>query len=102
MSVSVNIQSTIRNANAASEAWNILRTFHLRRNIPNRVQKKKDLYDFKLRRGGDIMDHFQKFDELCLSMEALGDVISPDEDLVFFLGSSSNEYDQITKIIENI
>nr|CCA13865.1 AlNc14C1G8 [Albugo laibachii Nc14] len=70
----------IRNANTASEAWQILRTLHLRRIIHNRGQKK-DLYDFKLLRGEDIMDHIQKFHELCLSMEALGDVISQDEKL---------------------
>nr|CCA25054.1 AlNc14C272G9984 [Albugo laibachii Nc14] len=84
MFVSVKIQSMIRIANTASVAWEILRTFYMRKNMHNRVQKK-DLYDFNLRIGGDIMNHFRKFDELCFSMQALGDVIGPDLKLVFCL-----------------
>nr|CCA24687.1 putative polyprotein [Albugo laibachii Nc14]CCA26369.1 putative polyprotein [Albugo laibachii Nc14] len=102
MSIGVNPQSLIRNASTASKAWEILRSFHLRRNIHNRIQKKKELHQFKLVKNGDIMHHSQNFDYLCLSMEALGDGISEDEKLVILLGSLSDEYDQISKIIGDI
>ena len=46
------------------------------------------------------MDHFLKFDEPCLSMQAIGDEISHDEMLVILLGGLSEEYSHIRKIIE--
>ena len=48
------------------------------------------------------MDPILKFDELCMSMQAIGDEVPRDEQLVILLGSLSNEYDQIVKIIENM
>ena len=49
-----------------------------------------------------VMDHFLKFDELCMSMQAIGDEVSSDEQLVILLGSLTDDYDQIVKIIENM
>nr|CCA26538.1 putative polyprotein [Albugo laibachii Nc14] len=43
-----------------------------------------------------------KFDELCLSIQACGDVMSMDEQLIILLGSLSDEYDPIIRIIENV
>nr|CCA27191.1 putative polyprotein [Albugo laibachii Nc14] len=101
ISMSISIQSLIRSAATASEVWQILHNFHLRRNIHNRVQKKKELYEFKLGKGGNVMNHFQQFEDLCLSMEALGSYKDEEEKLVFLLGSLSEDYDQMMKIIEN-
>ena len=84
MSIGNSFQSLIRNARTASEVWEILQSFHLRRNIHNRVQRKKELHQFKLVKNGNIMHHFQNFDDLCLSMEALGDGISEDEKLYYY------------------
>nr|CCA27163.1 AlNc14C468G11819 [Albugo laibachii Nc14] len=81
--------------------WDITYILSQRKHIQSSAEEKH-LYDFKSRRGGDIMDHFQKLDDFCLSMKALGDVISPDEKMVFLLGSLSDKYDQIRKIIEDI
>nr|CCA17332.1 putative polyprotein [Albugo laibachii Nc14] len=102
MSIGINLQSSIRNPRTASEVCNILQSFHLRRNIHNRVQKKKELLQFKLVKNGDIMHQFQNFDNLCLSMEALDDGIREDEKLAILLRSLLDEYDQISKIIGNI
>ena len=48
------------------------------------------------------MDHFLKFDELCMSTQAIGDEVAHDEQLVILLGSLSDEYDQIVKVIKNM
>ena len=47
------------------------------------------------------MDHFLKFDELGMSIQAIGDKVAHDERLVILLESLSDEYYQIIKIIEN-
>ena len=49
-----------------------------------------------------MMDHFLMLDELCMSMQAIGDEVSRDKQLVFLFESLSNEYDQIVKIIDNM
>ena len=48
------------------------------------------------------MDHFLRFDELCMTMQAVVQKISPDEHLVILLGSLTRDYDPIAKIIENM
>ena len=48
------------------------------------------------------MNHFLKFDELCLLMQAMGDIVSMEEQFVLLLGSLTEDYDQIIKIMENI
>uniref|UniRef100_A0AAV1U6D5 Polyprotein n=1 Tax=Peronospora matthiolae TaxID=2874970 RepID=A0AAV1U6D5_9STRA len=68
----------------------------------NRVQLRRQLHEFKLAKGGSIMDHFLRFDELCMTMQAVGQEISQDEHLVILLGSLTRDYDPIVKIIENM
>ena len=55
-----------------------------------------------MKKGVSVMEHFLKFDELCLSMQDIRDEVSRDEQLVILLGSLSEEYDHIVKIIENV
>lgn len=74
----------------------------LRQSIHKRVQRQRQLQEFKMQKGGNMMDHFLKFDEMCMSMQAIGDEVSQEKQLVILLGSLSEEYDQITKSIENL
>ena len=48
------------------------------------------------------MDHFMRFDELCMTMQAVGQEISPTEYLFILLGSLTRDYDPIVNIIENM
>ena len=48
------------------------------------------------------MDHFMIFDELCMTMQAVGLEILPKEHLVILWGSLTRYYDPIVKIIENM
>uniref|UniRef100_A0AAV1T807 Polyprotein n=1 Tax=Peronospora matthiolae TaxID=2874970 RepID=A0AAV1T807_9STRA len=100
--VSTNLQSMVRLAKSTAEAWDILKNFFLRQSMHNRVQLRRQLHEFKLAKGGSIMDHFLRFDELCMTMQAVGQELSPDEHLVILLGSLTKEYDPIVKIIENM
>uniref|UniRef100_A0AAV1U517 Polyprotein n=1 Tax=Peronospora matthiolae TaxID=2874970 RepID=A0AAV1U517_9STRA len=100
--ISTNLQSMVRTAETTAKAWDILKTFFLRQSMHNRVQLRRQLHEFKLAKGGSIMDHFLRFDELCMTMQAVGQEISQDEHLVILLGSLTRDYDPIVKIIENM
>ena len=57
------------------------------------MQLRRKLHEFKLAKGGSIMDYFLRFDELCMTMKVVSHEISPDEHLVILLGSQTIEYD---------
>ena len=42
----------------------------------NRVHLQRQLHEFKFAKEGIIMDPFLRFDELCMTMEAVGHEIS--------------------------
>ncbi|CAH0493052.1 unnamed protein product, partial [Peronospora farinosa] len=100
--ISTNLQSMVRTATSTAEAWDILKTVFLRQSMHNRVHLRRQLHEFKLAKGGSIMDHFLRFDELCMTMQAVGQEISADEQLVIRLGSLTRDFDQIVTIIENV
>ena len=80
----------------------MLKNFFVRRNVHNRVQLRRELHEFKMAKGGNAMDHLMKFDELCHTMAAIGDTLDDSEQLVILLGSLSEDFDQIVKIMENM
>ncbi|KAJ0392461.1 hypothetical protein P43SY_002015 [Pythium insidiosum] len=93
-------QAMIRNAKFAVEAWIILQQFHVKRSLHNRVQLRKQLHELVMNPGDNIMDHLLKFDDVCMRLDAVGDNVKDDEQLVVLLGSLPPEYDAIVKIIE--
>ncbi|KAF4030005.1 gag-polypeptide of LTR copia-type [Phytophthora infestans] len=90
----------IRECSSAQEAWKTLRDFFVKKNLHNRVMLRKQLHEFQMAPGSDLLDHLLKFDDLCLRLSAVGDDLSDDEKLVILLGSLSSEYDAMVKIIE--
>ena len=77
----------IRNAPSAEHAWNILRDFHVKRSLHNRVQLRKQLHEFVMTPGDTIMVHFLKFDDLCTRLASVGDEVSEDESWLFCLAA---------------
>ncbi|KAJ0390269.1 hypothetical protein P43SY_011242 [Pythium insidiosum] len=63
-SLSPTFQTMVREASTAWEAWEILRVFFSQQNLHNRVQLRKQLSEFELEEGGNLMDHLLRFDEL--------------------------------------
>ena len=96
--INPSLQSMVRNAATTAEAWEIWKRFFLRRSIQNRVQMRRQLHEFKMHKGASVMDHFLKFDELCMSTQAIGDEVAHDERLVIMLGSLSDENDPIVRL----
>jgi hypothetical protein len=83
------------------EAWETLRSFFVKQNLHNKVQLRKQLHEFQMSNGDNLMDHFLRFDDLCLRLQAVGDTLDNDERLVILLGSLPREYDGMVKIIES-
>ncbi|KAE9035953.1 hypothetical protein PR002_g7311 [Phytophthora rubi] len=93
-------QSMVREAASALEAWEILRAFFVKQSLHNRVQLRKQLHEFTLSSGGDLMGHIVRFDDICSRLAAVGETMSEDEKVVILLGSLPQEYDAMVRIIE--
>ena len=95
-------QTMIRTARTANHVREILQQFFVKNSLHNRVSLRRRLHEFKMDKGDNLMDHFMRFDELVMSMGATGDPMTEDEMLVVLLGSLSEEFNNIVRIIENI
>lgn len=93
-------QSMVREAPSAFDAWTILREFFAKQNLHNRVQLLKQLSEFELPEGGNLMEHLLQFDELCFVLTAIGEKIGDDEKFIVLLGSLPQEYDAMVRVIE--
>lgn len=61
----------VGNASSTAEAWGSYRK-NARHSVHNRVQLRRHLNEFKLLKAGNILEHFLKFDALCMSIQATG------------------------------
>ncbi|OWZ00717.1 LOW QUALITY PROTEIN: polyprotein [Phytophthora megakarya] len=91
--LSPNYKSMIRDCQSAAEAWFKLRECFVKRSLHNRVQLRKQLHEFQVASGDNIMDHLMKFDDLCMRLSAVDDEVREDERL-------TSDYDSMVKIIE--
>ena len=99
--LSTQYQSMIRNTTSTKHLWDTLKDFFVRKNLHDRMHLRRQLHDFKMERGSNLMEHMMKFDKLTMSMSAIGDVMAVQEMLVVLLGSLSEDYEPITSIIVN-
>ncbi|KAF4030611.1 gag-polypeptide of LTR copia-type [Phytophthora infestans] len=99
--LSTQYQTMIRTASTAKEAWETLESFFVKRTMHNRIQLRKKVHEFKMAKNDTILEHLLKFDNLVMAMNAVGEVLSEDEQLVILLGSLTEDFDAIVKIIEN-
>lgn len=96
--IEVEHQSKIRNAQAAKHAWD----YYNRSNIQNRVALTRRLHEFKMEEGSSMSNHLDRFGELVVAMEAVGDPMNDARQLVILLGSLPAQYDTIVTVIENL
>ncbi|KAF1313844.1 Integrase catalytic core protein, partial [Globisporangium splendens] len=94
-------QTKIRRANTAKQAWVTLSEFYNRANLQNRVAMTRRLHEFKMELGSTVAAHLDRFDELVVSMEAVGEPMDEGRQLVILLGSMPSEFDILVSIIEN-
>ncbi|KAJ0389295.1 hypothetical protein P43SY_011789 [Pythium insidiosum] len=99
--IEVEHQSKIRGANTAKQAWDLLREYYNRSNLQNRIALTRKLHDFKMEEGSNMASHLDRFGELVVAMEAVGDAMDESRQLVILLGSLPAEYETIVTVIEN-
>jgi hypothetical protein len=102
MGIAVEHQGKIRAAATALQAWVTLSDYYNRANIHNRVALTRRLHDFKMEDGSSMAAHLDRFDELVVAMEAVGDAMDEPRQLVILLGSLPSSYDMLVWIIENM
>ena len=67
----------------------------------NRVSMTRRLYDFKMDDGVTMTKHLDKFDELIVGLQSLGEPINEARQLFILLSSLPAEYETIMLIVEN-
>ena len=70
-----------------------MQQYYNKRNLQSRVALIRKLHEFRLEEGSHMANHIDRFDELTLSMEALGDVMDEYRKMTIFLGTFSAEYE---------
>ncbi|DAZ99707.1 TPA: hypothetical protein N0F65_000885 [Lagenidium giganteum] len=79
----------------------VLRDYYNRSNLQNRITLTRKLHEFKMDSGSTMADHLDRFGELVVSMEAVGDPLYQARQMVIPLGSLPAEYETIVTVIEN-
>ncbi|DAZ93792.1 TPA: hypothetical protein N0F65_009914 [Lagenidium giganteum] len=64
-------QTMVREATTALEAWNTFRDFFVQQNIHNSVNLRKELHEFQMDSGGNLIEHFLRLEDLCLRLAAV-------------------------------
>ncbi|DAZ95324.1 TPA: hypothetical protein N0F65_002431, partial [Lagenidium giganteum] len=99
--VEVDHQSKIRHATSTKQAWDLLRDHYNRSNLQNRITLTRKLHEFKMDTGSRMASHLDRFGELVVSMEAVGDPLDQQRQMVILLGSLPTEYETIVTVTEN-
>lgn len=100
--VQVQHQAKIRGAGTAMEAWGTLHDYYNRRNLHNRIALTRLLHEFKMEKGSSMSAHIDRFEELIVSMEAVGEPADEQRQTVVLLGIVPSEYDMLVSIVENL
>lgn len=69
--------------------------------LKNRVLVAKRLHNFKMEDGTRFAEHVDKFKELVMKMEAIGEPLDETRQIVLLLGSLTDEYRLICSVLEN-
>ncbi|GMF50088.1 unnamed protein product [Phytophthora fragariaefolia] len=99
--VSLIYQVYIRGATTAAEAWRLLEEQFNRNTLKNRLIVTKKLHNFKMEPGTRFAVHVDRFKELVLQMETIGEALGETRQLVLLLGSLTAEYRMIKTVLEN-
>ncbi|OWZ14397.1 polyprotein [Phytophthora megakarya] len=62
-------------------------------NLHNRVQLRKEHHDFGMASGGNLMEHLMVFNDICLRLTGVRDLLAEDERLSILFSNLPKEYD---------
>uniref|UniRef100_A0AAV1UXA6 Polyprotein n=1 Tax=Peronospora matthiolae TaxID=2874970 RepID=A0AAV1UXA6_9STRA len=100
--IEVKHPTKVRHARTEKEAWGPLRDYYNKTNLQNRVPMTRLLHEFRMHEGGDMVSHLGRFDELFLSMEAVGDAMDEARQMTVLLSSIPAKYEMIVFTNENL
>ncbi|GMG15619.1 unnamed protein product [Phytophthora fragariaefolia] len=98
---SLTYQVYIRGATTAAESWRLLEEQLNWNTLRNRLIVTKKLHNFKMEPGTRFAVHVDRFKELALQMETIGETLDETRQLVLLLGSLMAEYRMISTVLEN-
>ncbi|GMF59971.1 unnamed protein product [Phytophthora fragariaefolia] len=99
--VSLTYQVYIRGATTAADPWRMIEGQFNRNTLKNRLLITKKLHNFKMKSSTQFAAHVNKFKEIVLQMETIGEPLYETRPLVLLLGSLTDEYRMITTVLEN-
>ncbi|GMF15348.1 unnamed protein product [Phytophthora fragariaefolia] len=99
--VNLTYQVYIRGATTSAEAWLLIEWQFNRNTLKNRLIVTKKLHSFKMEPGTRFAVHVDRFKELVLQMETIGEALDETRQLVLRLGSLAAEYRMISTVLEN-
>ncbi|GMF52294.1 unnamed protein product [Phytophthora fragariaefolia] len=94
-------QAMARDATSARHVWETLEAFFVRRSLHNPIQLRRQLHEFRMASGSDLLEHLLQFDTMCMNITAVGDQLAEDGKMVILLGILSSDYDSMTKVALN-
>ncbi|KAG3061015.1 hypothetical protein PC128_g14670 [Phytophthora cactorum] len=100
--VSLTYQVYIGGGLTAAEAWTFLEEHFNKKMLKNRLLVTKKLHSFKMEPGTKFAVHVDKFKEVALQMESIGESLDETRRLVVLLGSLTDEYRTLATVLENM
>ncbi|GMF32577.1 unnamed protein product [Phytophthora lilii] len=99
--VSLTYQVYICGATSVAESWSLLEEQFNKATLKNRLVITKKLHNFKMEPGTKFAVHVDRFKELVLQLQTIGETLDETRQLVLLLGSLTDEYRMISAVLEN-
>ncbi|CAI5737955.1 unnamed protein product [Peronospora farinosa] len=99
--IAVEHHNNIWSATTATQAWITLHKFYNRTTMNNRVTMTCRLHELKMDDSVTMTQYLDKFDELIIGLQSLGEPVDMARQLVILFSSLSAEYEIIASIEDN-
>ncbi|POM81605.1 Rve domain containing hypothetical protein [Phytophthora palmivora] len=99
--VALELHTKIRSATSVIQVRNKVRNFYNRTTMANRVTMTLRLHEFKMEDGTTMPKHLDRFDELIVGLQTLGEPLDEDRQLDILISSLPAEYELISSIGKN-
>lgn len=92
----------IRNKKSAKEVWNVLKEYHEKNTLTNKVHLMRTICSLKLENGGNVIDHINRMQDLFMKLRDIGeDELSENWSVAMLLSSLPREYDSLITALES-
>ena len=77
----------------AKGLWQRLKNTYMEKNMMNKLWLKKQLYSLRMPKGGDLVSHIQRFNQVCSEVMSLDVKIEEEDRALLLLCSLPGSYD---------